>query len=441
MKTHSIKPSSPRHSNGRLACLAGLMMAASTVAVQAAANKPPASGELVSFAGTFDSASIIPAAGATFSMVKLKETGSQSLKVDFPVSEGYPGIQFPTPADGWDLSGYGGVEANVTNPGTASISVFLRVDNEGDWQMAPWSVDVLRLEPGETKPLKVVFGKAFGSAGFALDATRVSAIRFFAGQVTTPFSVQVSSLRAVDAASAPPASAAVAGNGPTPYPDPKNEAAWPGKGPIRCFGWMVENRKNFWTQREKDQGAIVFVGDSLTGGWKAPMLAAAFPGLKIANRGVGGDTSRGVLFRFKEDVLDLKPRGIMLLVGGNDLSAHGNPAYAEENIAAMLDMVKAQDPSIPVILCQGPPSADPKAPLKPGARADLTAHIANVAVGRENVTVLNLFAAFGTPDGAPSRTLCTRSRPSEWRRLQEMIRSADSGIGETGPQISRSPGN
>jgi lysophospholipase L1-like esterase len=189
--------------------------------------------------------------------------------------------------------------------------------------------------------------------------------------------------------------------GPTPYPDAKNEAAWPGKGPIRSFGWMVDNRKYFWTQREKDQGAIVFVGDSLTGGWKAPMLAEAFPGLKIANRGVGGDTSRGVLFRFKEDVLDLKPRAIMLLVGGNDLSAHGNPAHAEENIAAMLDMVKAQDPSIPVILCQGPPSADPKAPLKPGARADLTARVAHVASGRENVTLVNLFAVFSTPDGAP----------------------------------------
>lgn len=198
-----------------------------------------------------------------------------------------------------------------------------------------------------------------------------------------------------------PVSSQAQNTGPTPYPDPKNEAAWPGKGPIRSFGWMVDNRKYFWTQREKDQGAIVFVGDSLTGGWKAPVLAEAFPGVRIANRGVGGDTSRGVLFRFKEDVLDLKPRAIMLLVGGNDLSAHGDPAAAQENITAMLDMVKAQDPSIPIILCQGPPSADPKAPLKPGARADLTARIAAAGAGRDNVTVLNLFAVFGTPEGAP----------------------------------------
>jgi lysophospholipase L1-like esterase len=190
-------------------------------------------------------------------------------------------------------------------------------------------------------------------------------------------------------------------NGPTPYPDPKNEAVWPGKGPIRCFGWMVDNRTQFWTRREKDHRAIVFVGDSLTAGWPAAVLAESFPRLKIANRGVGGDTSRGVLFRFQEDVLDLKPKAIMLLVGGNDLSAHGDPAATAENVAAMLDMVKARRPSTPVILCQGPPSADPNAPLRPGARADLTARIAGVGAGRENVTVLNLFAVFSAPDGSP----------------------------------------
>ncbi|MEO8614605.1 MAG: GDSL-type esterase/lipase family protein [Luteolibacter sp.] len=399
MMTHLTKPLGLSNPSG-LVCLAGLMMAASPVAVSAA-TKPLASGELVSFAGTFNLSSIKPGTGATVSMDRLKESGSPAVKVDFPISEAYPGIEFPMPAGGWDLAGYGGVQADVTNPGTANVSVYLRVDNACEWTESPWSVEVLRLDPGETKPLKVVFGKSFGQNGFALDPAHVTSIRFFAGPVSAPFSVQIAGLRAVDPSATPASAAPAQPNGPTPYPDPKNEAAWPGKGPIRCFGWMVENRNYFWTQREQNQGAVVFVGDSLTGGWKGPMLAAAFPGLKIANRGVGGDTSRGVLFRFKEDVLDLKPRAIMLLVGGNDLSAHGDPAYAEENIAAMLDMVKAQDPSIPVILCQGPPSADPKAPFKPGARADLTARTAKVAAGRENVTVVNLFAIFGTPDGAP----------------------------------------
>ena len=63
-------------------------------------------------------------------------------------------------------------------------------------------------------------------------------------------------------------------NGPTPYP--KTNKDWPGKGVIRKFGWMDDNRKWFWTQREKDQGAIVFTGDSLTAGWKS--LKKDFPG-------------------------------------------------------------------------------------------------------------------------------------------------------------------
>ena len=190
-------------------------------------------------------------------------------------------------------------------------------------------------------------------------------------------------------------------SGPTPYPDAKDEAAWPGKGPIRSFNWMKDNRAYFWTQRAKDQGAVVLVGDSLTAGWKAPVLAQAFPGLKIANRGVGGDTSRGVLFRFKEDVLDLKPRAIMLLVGGNDLSAHGDPAFVEQNIAAMLDMVKAHDPALPVILAQGPPSGDPKAPQKPGARAEVNKRIGQLAPKYPNVTLVDLFTPVATPDGKP----------------------------------------
>ena len=190
-----------------------------------------------------------------------------------------------------------------------------------------------------------------------------------------------------------------AADGPTPYPDASNEAAWPGKGPIRSFPWMVDNRKYFWTQREKDQGAVVFVGDSLTGNWQS--LAQSFPGLKVANRGVGGDTSRGVLFRFREDVLDLKPRAIVICAGSNDLSAHGDPASAAENIATMLAQARAQNPAVPIVLCTIAPRANPEAPTKPGAQADLNARIAKLGAGQEHFVVLDLFPVLGTPDGQP----------------------------------------
>src|ERR1700683_3359424 len=139
--------------------------------------------------------------------------------------------------------------------------------------------------------------------------------------------------------------------GPTPYP--VSDKDWPGKGPIRKFGWMDDNRKYFWSQRAKDQGAIVFAGDSLTGNWKE--LAEAFETWKVANRGIGGDTSRGLLFRFQEDVLDLNPKAIVLTIGTNDLAARGKPADGAANIGAMLEMVEKKDPALAVVLCTTPP--------------------------------------------------------------------------------------
>jgi lysophospholipase L1-like esterase len=191
-------------------------------------------------------------------------------------------------------------------------------------------------------------------------------------------------------------------NGPTPYPDSKDDAAWPGKGAIRSFPWMVDNRASFWTRRTRDQGAVVFAGDSLTAQWKLPQLAAAFPKLKIANRGIGGDVTRGLLFRFKEDVLDLNPRAIVVCIGTNDLSTHTEPAVIAGNITLLLDQATAKNPAMPIILCTIPPRAAPKSPLKhPGVVDELNTFIVKLAMGRKNVVVFDLFSALATPEGSP----------------------------------------
>ncbi len=227
----------------------------------------------------------------------------------------------------------------------------------------------------------------------------------------------------------PPATATK--DGPTPYPDPKDEAAWPGQGPIRVFGWMVDNRNYFWTQREKDQGAVVFIGDSLTGNWR--QMAEAFPGLKVANRGIGGDVSRGLLFRFREDVLDLKPRAVVLCIGGNDLSAHTNPADVEQNIAAMLDQIRAYSPTLPIVLCLLPPRDNPDAPTKPGALADLNARIARLGAGKENIVVLDLFTALSTPEGKPQEEFFVKDRlhlaAPGYQKWAELLRPAFERLG------------
>ena len=121
--------------------------------------------------------------------------------------------------------------------------------------------------------------------------------------------------------------------------------------------------------------------------------------LRIANPGVGGDTSRGLLFRFQEDVLDLQPRAIVLCIGTNDLSAHAAPAEITANIAAMLAQARAQDPALPIILCTVPPRDASPYPTQPGAHSDLNTRLKQLAADR-NVTLLDLYTGMLTPDGA-----------------------------------------
>jgi lysophospholipase L1-like esterase len=192
--------------------------------------------------------------------------------------------------------------------------------------------------------------------------------------------------------------AAIAADGPTPYPDAKNETAWPGKGPIRTFDWMPINRAAFWKQRQADHGKVVFVGDSLTAGWKD--LPTNFPGIAIANRGIGGDTSRGLLFRFNEDVLDLAPRAIVLCIGSNDLSAHGDPAAIEANITAMLTAARKQRADVPIVLCTIAPRDNPKAPTKPGAHADINRRLTALAAS-QHVILFDLFTTLADANGGP----------------------------------------
>lgn len=198
-----------------------------------------------------------------------------------------------------------------------------------------------------------------------------------------------------------PVCAGEAAKGPTPFPDANDEKAWAGTGPIRVHPWMRDNRAWFWTQRDQAQGTVVFVGDSLTGNWKTESLQAAFPGMKIANRGIGGDVSRGVLFRFREDVLDLRPKAIVLLIGTNDLSCHAAPAGVIENINAIVGLAREQDATMPIVLCTIPPRDSAVAPTRPGALADLNARLKAYATGKEHLVLLDLFPLLVTADGAP----------------------------------------
>ncbi len=60
----------------------------------------------------------------------------------------------------------------------------------------------------------------------------------------------------------------------------------------------------------------VFVGDSIT---QEFLLSEIYAGLNVCNRGIGGDTTEGVLKRMNESIFDVNPSQLFLMIGTNDL--------------------------------------------------------------------------------------------------------------------------
>src|SRR4051812_24057000 len=141
---------------------------------------------------------------------------------------------------------------------------------------------------------------------------------------------------------------------------PETDEGLPGAGPIRRADWFkklwVERRSKWAARTAQDEGAVVFLGDSITQGW-GDDIGGAFPGMKVANRGISGDTTRGVLIRLKDDVLAIKPAAVVLLIGTNDLEEQAEPDTVAGNLKLILAEFKKHDAKLPVVLCQVMPSS------------------------------------------------------------------------------------
>lgn len=182
---------------------------------------------------------------------------------------------------------------------------------------------------------------------------------------------------------------------------PETDDGLPGAGPIRRYDWFRNvwiTRRSAWVNRvEQDQGAVVLLGDSITQGW-GDDYSGYFPGVKIANRGISGDTTRGVLIRLAEDVLALRPQAIVLLIGTNDLEEQAEPEVIASNVKLILAELKQHNPSMPIVLCQVFPSSETK--KRPADKIkQINRLYAGVVKGDAQVTLLETWPLFADNQG------------------------------------------
>ena len=86
---------------------------------------------------------------------------------------------------------------------------------------------------------------------------------------------------------------------------------------------------------------VIFFGDSITDIWP---IAKYFPGKPYVNRGIGGQTTRQMLVRFRADVINLQPAAVVILAGTNDIAGNTGPMTLEEiegNYASLAELARA----------------------------------------------------------------------------------------------------
>ncbi len=92
-----------------------------------------------------------------------------------------------------------------------------------------------------------------------------------------------------------------------------------------------------------DENRVVFFGDSITDIWK---LDESFPGKPYVNRGIGGQTTSQMLVRFRQDVIDLRPKVVVILAGTNDIAGNSGPISnqdIEANYASLAELARAHN--------------------------------------------------------------------------------------------------
>lgn len=115
---------------------------------------------------------------------------------------------------------------------------------------------------------------------------------------------------------------------------------------------------------KKNENRVVFMGNSITEGW-GNVMPEFFEETPFINRGISGQTTPQMLVRFRQDVVDLQPKVVVILAGINDIAGNTGPSTLEmivDNIQSMAEIARAN--GIKVVIASVLPAYD--FPWRPG---------------------------------------------------------------------------
>lgn len=144
-----------------------------------------------------------------------------------------------------------------------------------------------------------------------------------------------------------------------------------------------------------NKNRVVFMGNSITEGWKTND-AAFFTANNYINRGIGGQTTSQMLVRFRPDVIALRPKVVVILAGINDIAQNNGPIELQDifgNIVSMAELAKANN--IKVILCSVlPANTFPwRKKLQPAAKVIALNSLIKAYCNEEKIPYIDYYSA------------------------------------------------
>jgi lysophospholipase L1-like esterase len=190
-------------------------------------------------------------------------------------------------------------------------------------------------------------------------------------------------------------------------PPGPNSAVLPSLAP----GFVTKHQNNLAVAKQGD-AELLFMGDSITDFWRnpegnyagKPVLDKHFGQWKIANYGIAGDTTQGVLYRLEDgEGAGINPRAIMLMIGTNN-TARNSAAEIAEGVGAVVLSLQRHYPRAQILLLgifpRGRSASDPIR----GMLAEINKSISRLDDGKQ-VHYLDIGAAFLEADGSISPTV------------------------------------